>query len=292
MNDRTCTYPACGRPLESAGYCQTHNRRRRLGKPMDAPFKPHRKVVGTCKIDRCDGPIHSLGMCIKHYRRHTRHGDPMVNKKFATGIDGVKRQQPCEVDGCDQTVYIKAWCRSHYTRWQRTRDVRADIPLQRHPEGPRPCAEEGCGEETSSGSWCTAHRTKRATDRWRDKRHQLRELDPDGYREFIDRSVERARQWRKKNPERNKTLELRKRAKRAAAPRIPFTGKQLAQRMAYWGNRCWMCHGPFEVVDHVKPIVAGGWHALANLRPACDSCNSSKSGIWPFPVAASTLAAA
>ncbi len=42
-----------------------------------------------------------------------------------------------------------------------------------------------------------------------------------------------------------------------------------------------MCGGPFEEVDHVKPIAKGGWHALANLRPACFRCNNQKSDKWP-----------
>ncbi|WP_461165382.1 HNH endonuclease [Arthrobacter sp. R4-81] len=34
--------------------------------------------------------------------------------------------------------------------------------------------------------------------------------------------------------------------------------------------------------DHVKPISKGGSHCLANLRPICQSCNSSKGGRWPL----------
>jgi len=52
--------------------------------------------------------------------------------------------------------------------------------------------------------------------------------------------------------------------------------------MSYWGNKCWMCEGPFEHVDHVKPLSKGGPHILANLRPACASCNASKNDRWPL----------
>lgn len=47
-------------------------------------------------------------------------------------------------------------------------------------------------------------------------------------------------------------------------------------RGPYWGNRCWMCGGPYEEADHVIPLALGGPHCLANLRPACKSCNSAK----------------
>lgn len=68
----------------------------------------------------------------------------------------------------------------------------------------------------------------------------------------------------------------------------PFTTAQLAERMAYYGNRCYLrlpgiCTGAFDEVEHVKPISKGGAHALANLRPSCLPCNRYKSNKWPFP---------
>lgn len=31
-----------------------------------------------------------------------------------------------------------------------------------------------------------------------------------------------------------------------------------------------------DTVDHIIPLSRGGDHSLANLRPACTSCNSSR----------------
>lgn len=73
-----------------------------------------------------------------------------------------------------------------------------------------------------------------------------------------------------------------RRARLRNVQQIPFTTDQLAQRLAYYGNRCWMCNEPGTTVDHVKPIVAGGPNMLANLRPACGPCNSGKAGRWPY----------
>lgn len=67
-----------------------------------------------------------------------------------------------------------------------------------------------------------------------------------------------------------------------AATVAPFTREQLAARMAYFGNRCWICAGPFEQVDHVKPLAKGGPHMLANLRPSCAPCNNRKRARWPL----------
>lgn len=72
------------------------------------------------------------------------------------------------------------------------------------------------------------------------------------------------------------------RARKARAPVVPFTEEQWLAKVAYWGDRCWVCHGGWTEMDHYKPIVAGGAHMLANLRPICRTCNASKSGNWPW----------
>lgn len=64
---------------------------------------------------------------------------------------------------------------------------------------------------------------------------------------------------------------------------IEFTAAEKASRFELWGGRCWMCGIEAATQeDHVKPISKGGSHCLANLRPVCHSCNSSKGGRWPL----------
>ncbi|MGO4604514.1 HNH endonuclease [Terrabacter sp. 2YAF2] len=67
---------------------------------------------------------------------------------------------------------------------------------------------------------------------------------------------------------------------------IAFTPEQKAARFAMWGGRCWRC-GIAEATeeDHVKPIAKGGSHCLANLRPICQKCNTTKRDLWPLPSA-------
>ena len=43
-----------------------------------------------------------------------------------------------------------------------------------------------------------------------------------------------------------------------------------------FGNKCWICGGPFQEIDHVIPLAKGGLHTLSNLRPSCTYCNRSK----------------
>ena len=95
------------------------------------------------------------------------------------------------------------------------------------------------------------------------------------------------------NPERwaaiNKRAYAARRARKKRASIFPFSAPQLAARMAYFGNACWMCGGAFEHIDHVKPLSKGGPHMLANLRPSCGSCNARKGGRWHGVAATASL---
>jgi 5-methylcytosine-specific restriction endonuclease McrA len=68
----------------------------------------------------------------------------------------------------------------------------------------------------------------------------------------------------------------RRRAHVAAAPGVA-TPDQIAARVAMWGGTCWMCRmAPGTAIDHVIPLSRGGTNWPANLRPACQPCNSRK----------------
>lgn len=82
-------------------------------------------------------------------------------------------------------------------------------------------------------------------------------------------------------------LERRVRHQRAYAARLrrmggyQVDGEKLAQRVEFYGGLCWICRRrPWEHIDHVKPLAAGGPHILSNLRPACAPCNQSKGAAW------------
>jgi 5-methylcytosine-specific restriction endonuclease McrA len=102
------------------------------------------------------------------------------------------------------------------------------------------------------------------------------------------KKAEYQRAYRATNPDKirahaRKNVRIR-RARKKLVQVIPFTPEQLAAKVAYWGNRCWVCSGDWSEMDHVKPISAGGADALCNLRPICKPCNSSKNSKWPYPV--------
>ena len=92
--------------------------------------------------------------------------------------------------------------------------------------------------------------------------------------------------YRKANPEKVAEWSARHRGRKLAATVALITQEQLDAKLAYWGGKCWMCSGVPTTWDHVKPLAKGGAHILANLRPACHSCNCSKKATWPYKVAA------
>ncbi|PJE22356.1 MAG: hypothetical protein CK431_16990 [Mycobacterium sp.] len=108
-------------------------------------------------------------------------------------------------------------------------------------------------------------------------------------RDYYYRNRERVARWHKIYYEANRAAALlahqRRRAAGAGVAIIAFTPEQLAQRWSYYGNRCWICRAWATATDHVKPLSKGGAHMLANLRPICKSCNSTKHNKWPWPVA-------
>ncbi len=63
---------------------------------------------------------------------------------------------------------------------------------------------------------------------------------------------------------------------RAAGAHGCATPEQVRQRVAFYGECCAYCGGPFQHVDHVIPLSRGGTAWPANLRPACAPCNLSK----------------
>lgn len=156
---------------------------------------------------------------------------------------------------------------------QRLRDTDAKVQLPT-----RPCRQ--CGRSFQpfrSNSSCCSDRHYRT---WRQK--QWSAANPKLVR--LRRAELRARmteEQRLRERARQRLLAQVRRAQKKLSLHLRFTDVQLAQRMAMFAG-CWMCGGPFEHIDHVKPLAAGGPHILANLRPACAPCNLSKGSQWPL----------
>ena len=124
---------------------------------------------------------------------------------------------------------------------------------------------------------------RRAADpqKYRDRQTANRAANPQKCRE---REVARYAADPQKAREKGRVNGQKRRARKLAAPGAEYATKDMiASRWQMYGGSCWMCGKEAVATDHVKPLSAGGSHFPSNLRPACTSCNSSKSAKWPYP---------
>ncbi len=159
-----------------------------------------------------------------------------------------KNPDRCVIEGCPSLGRLKVGlCPKHYCRKRKYGSPTA--PTRRASPGERrACTVENCVRTDIKGDGiCALHYQRLA--------HKSRPA------QFADYTRKR-------------------RAARTAATVGTYSPDDVAQRMSYFGNRCWMCGGDFECVDHVKPLAAGGKDCPANFRPACGSCNSRKGAKW------------
>jgi 5-methylcytosine-specific restriction endonuclease McrA len=92
------------------------------------------------------------------------------------------------------------------------------------------------------------------------------------------------RQWEKDNPEKVKAKNMQ-RGRRMKSVEGHCTAEELQARIDLDGRKCYLCGCDWDAlptrdqtIDHVIPVSKGGSNWPSNLRPACRSCNSKKSG--------------
>lgn len=153
-------------------------------------------------------------------------------------------------------------------------------------------------------AYCEANREREAerAKRWAaDHPDQVKANKARYYARRRDDLIAYTREWRRRFPEQSAVAIKRARAKRAdyyraywrlaaalrsarkrSAFTLPIMPQQIRDKVRYWGERCWICGGAYEALDHFKPLAKGGPHVLANLRPICRPCNSRKLDHWPI----------
>jgi len=188
--------------------------------------------------------------------------------------------------------YCSRRCRE--AAWDvKNRDVKARndaLYRKRHPERIRAMRRRQYAKDLEkSRAKARANYYKYKDHPWSEERKDHKRESDKKYRaEHSEQIAIYLRQWSEDNPKAVRAIQQRRRAKRSsleARAQGDATAEQLDARMAYYGYKCWVCGGPFEAVDHVKPLNKGGSNWPANLRPACTHCNCSKKDTWPFAAA-------
>jgi 5-methylcytosine-specific restriction endonuclease McrA len=246
------------------------------------------RLMGRKKLHTicpCGKPGVAKGLCRKCYGRRYYEANSLYWSQHPDPVP-----QPSSTCLCGAEIFIlgTSQCKKCYDK-QRYREKHPPKP----PKAPVNCA---CGTQTARRDG----RCKRCYFRALHQKYRLehpdriRETNKRRYRKRKDEWQARARRYRlanldkfaaghRKRRQNNPTLvreedrrkHLKRRA-RAAGAQGTCTKTQLEARMAYFGNKCSYCGGPYETVDHVIPLAKGGSHWPANLRPACSKCNSSK----------------
>lgn len=250
----------------------------------------------TCAVPGCTRPLVARGWCNAHYLRWTRFGDVQADRPLR---DRQRNFQctGCSVKDCSARHFAKGLCKRHYQRQQQGRPLEGPFLEQKFHRGD-PCIVGGCGRPSWAAGLCPTHQSRlwrRGTtaapepptadeieQRRQHRREYLRDWKAAEYHRDPERVKQRRKQWIAAHPDAMAVLHRRKLAKRRQVRSIRFTGDQLRAKVEYWADRCWICGGVSEAIDHVKPVSKGGINMLANLRPICRSCNSRKSGHWPM----------
>lgn len=79
--------------------------------------------------------------------------------------------------------------------------------------------------------------------------------------------------------------------RRAVSRGVPatLTVRQWLTTLRYFDYKCVYCAAPFETLDHITPVSAGGGTTQSNCIPCCADCNERKQAIpvrdvYPFVV--------
>jgi 5-methylcytosine-specific restriction endonuclease McrA len=115
------------------------------------------------------------------------------------------------------------------------------------------------------------------------RRDAIREYTSRWYTEHKTSVATRMREYQRSERGRaiKQAIDRQRRARKRGALGVEYTTVAMIQaRCEMWGHRCYICGGPMQAIDHVKPLVKGGAHLPCNLRPICKSCNSKKGSKW------------
>lgn len=236
----------------------------------------------TCSVSDCERPSRKRGWCGMHYTRWQRHGDTNVclkPKLMMSERVSIGKPEECWdwigacVPGGYGTVTINRKQHSpHRVVYEQTHGPIETNDLVVQTCGNKKCCNPGhlkLETHSSASYWAQRDRCM--------KGHAYTEenvyITPEGFRSC--RICTRAFQRKFHNSPKGQAKRKQRYANGVRRTLINAKAK-------YWGDRCWVCEGDWNQIDHVKPIARGGVNLLSNMRPICASCNSKKRATWPF----------
>lgn len=262
MSERTCKSCGClfewvqsgrGRPRSKCFECSPRRGRE---------YTPVERVIRPCA--ECGVGIETTGLkkfCSDRCRYRKRDRDTRV---------------PCAF--CGEPMYLGGSSRPQgEAMHNRCRIESAGHGVSRYGRGCR-CDECRAAQSAAVREWTSKH------NYWSKPEVVARRKELRSTQNARDAEKRRWERYYRENREQLIVATRAKEVRRKGAPTIPFTVAQLEERLSMFAG-CWMCGCERDEsfhIDHVKPLSKGGWHCLANLRPACGPCNMSKGAKWPL----------
>ena len=138
-----------------------------------------------------------------------------------------------------------------------------------HCKNGHPLADPKTSTDTHGRRTCRTCQTE-YQKRWR-LRH------PEHQKLIWRRTNDLRRAGRRRTPDMSATVDARGRAKRLDSPGAGVSLSEWRGRLALFAGRCAYCAKVAKLtMDHIEPLSRGGAHDVANVVPACKSCNSRK----------------
>lgn len=254
----------------------------------------------TCSIDECDRKVKARGWCNAHYQRWANYGDPEAAGQRAPRGSGaiVDGRKMCA--SCRATFALDKFVRSSITKDGYSRKcVECEQEHRRAyyaKNAERLKAKQRAYEHNNPEKVKAAKRARYQANRkeilakqreyYRANSERIKARANAYYYENVERHQENGRKWKEANPEREQLRYTRgnrkRRSHKANNAYVYYSSDQLLARLAYYGNKCYICGGEGTEVDHVKPVSKGGPEMLANLRPICRRDNLWKRAKWPY----------
>ncbi len=123
----------------------------------------------------------------------------------------------------------------------------------------------------------TPDRRQYMRDRYETNKDKILEYNKQYMKEHAEYYRAMSREWFKANPEKHRTYQANRRARKAGNPGSLRIDPAETLRLLRKG-RCFYCLDFFKELqlDHVVPLTREGRHAPGNLVPSCAPCNSTK----------------
>lgn len=109
----TCKARLCDRESQAIGYCISHYKRHRNGKPLN--YKPLR-VLATCSLKGCEVKVSSskeIPFCEQHRHRRVTGNTSPIKDGF------INKGKSCAYEKCDAEARTHAHCSGHYAQIRR-----------------------------------------------------------------------------------------------------------------------------------------------------------------------------